>query len=118
MVWLSISIIAILLRRLPCRLDIAWKNRRRRWEQHSRCETMSAAEVGESALGFRHRQKIEQFYRCGRHEWKNENRDLAQGVGGHIEHRALPRRIGLGERPRRFTGKITVRLRHHGPNRI
>src|SRR6516225_5739101 len=76
-------------------LDIARENRRRRRERNACRDAMFAAENGERALGLRNRQKIEQFPRQSRHERQNEDRDLAQDFGSHIEHSALPRGIAL-----------------------
>ena len=53
-----------------------------------------------------------------RHEWQRQNGDLTQHFRGDIEHRALPRRIGLRERPRRLAGKIAIGLGDDGPDRV
>ena len=103
---------------LSLRLDITRKYRRRRRQFCARGDAMFAAEISERALAVRHGQKIEQFPRRRRHERLRQNRDLPQHLGGHIEHGALPRRIGLGQRPRRLAGEIAVGVGHHRPDRV
>ena len=61
---------------------------------------LAAAERGEVALVGRHRQQIEHLCRRRRHERLRQDRDLPQHLGGDVEHRALPLRIGLGLAPR------------------
>ena len=74
--------------------------------------------AAKSALRLRNSQQIEQLRgRCW-HERLRQDRDLPDHLGGDVEHRALPRRIGLGERPRRLAREIAVGVRHHGPDRV
>ena len=116
--WLSTSMCLYCLRRLLLGLDIAREHRRGRRQRRARRDTMRAAETREDALVLRDRQQIEQFCRRRRHERQRQNADLAQHFGGHVEHGALPRRIGLGERPRRLAGKIAIGFGDHGPHRV
>ena len=44
--------------------------------------------------------------------------DLPDHLGGDVEHRALARRIGLGQRPGRLAGEIAVGVGHHRPDRV
>ena len=53
-----------------------------------------------------------------RHHRLGQDRDLPHDLGGHVEHGVLPRRIGLGQRPRRFAREIAVGFRDHGPHRV
>ena len=53
-----------------------------------------------------------------RHERLRQDRDLPDHLGGDVEHGALPRRIGLGERPRRLAGEIAVGVGDHRPDRV
>ena len=79
---------------------------------------MFAAEEGKRPLIGRHRQKIEQLFRRCRHERLRQDGDLPQNLGGHVEHRALPRRIGLGQRPWRLAGEIAIGIGDHRPDGI
>ena len=48
----------------------------------------------------------------------NDLGNLAQHLGGDIEHRALPHRIGLGQRPGRLASEVAVGIGHHRPDRV
>ena len=104
---------------LASRLDIAREHRRRRRQRRARrqaaCAPPSAAKSRSSA-GTASRSSS--FAADVRHERLRQDRDLPDHLGGDVEHRALPRRIGLGERPRRLAGEIAVGVRHHRPDRV
>ena len=109
---------AWLLRRTCRRLDVTRKNRRRCRQCGARGEAMFTVEERKVPFRHGHRQEIKQFRRGGRHERLRQDRDLPQHFGGHVEHGALPHRIGLGQRPRRFAGEIAVGVCHDRPHRI
>ncbi len=66
----------------------------------------------------RHAQQIEQLAGRGRHERLAQDADLAEHLGGDVEHGALPRRIGLGQRPGRLAREIAVGVGDHRPDRV
>src|SRR5882762_9534073 len=95
--WLSTSIV---LRRRG--LDVTREDRHRRWQNDARLDARCSTQRREIAFALRYAETIEQLGRCVRHRGLCENSDLADDLGGHIQHRALTRRIGLGQRPWRF----------------
>ena len=58
------------------------------------------------------------FARGRRHHRLGQDRDLPHDFRGDIEHRALPRRIGLGQRPWRLAREIAVGFGDHRPHRV
>ena len=110
-----------LARRFRFRLDIAREHRRRargRVGAAARCGWPAAerARSRRSPAGMPSRSSSFAG-RCW-HERLSQDRDLPDHLGGDVEHRALPRRIGLGERPRRLAREIAVGVGHHGPDRV
>ena len=74
--------------------------------------------AAKSRSSCRNAEQIEQLAGRVRHERLRQDRDLPDHLGGDVEHRALPRRIGLGQRPGRLAREIAVGVRHHGPDRV
>ena len=100
-------------------LDIAREHRRRRRQR--RCPARAGAR--RRALRNRARPPARRADRAAspadvRHERLRQDRDLPDHLGGDVEHRALPRRIGLGQRPGRFAGEIAVGVGDHRPDRV
>src|SRR6516164_2655116 len=87
-----------LCRRRLC-FDVAWENRRWRWKLLACGDAMAAAEERKRPLAGWHGQEIEELFRRSGHERLCQEGDLPKDLGGHIEHRALLRRIGLGQGP-------------------
>ncbi len=79
------------------------------------CAPPSAAK---SRSPVRHRQQVEQLAGRRRHERLRQDRHLPDHLGGDVEHGALPRRIGLGQRPGRLAGEIAVGVGDHRPDRV
>src|SRR5262249_7789200 len=70
--------------------DRAWGGQRRPGGNPAR-----SAKLAEKSLLGRHGEEIKQFGGRPRHERLRQDRDLADHLGGDVEHGPLPRRIGL-----------------------
>src|SRR5450755_2454736 len=78
------------------RFDVAREYRDRRGQRCARRNSRGAAEHGKKASVARDAETIEQPDRGDGHRRLSQDRDLADHLGGDIEHRLLPFRIGLG----------------------
>src|ERR1700712_2385498 len=111
--WLSTS---IFLRRR--RLDVTREDRHRRGQNDTRLDARCSTQRRKIAFTLRYGETVEQLRRRLRHRGLRENGDLADDLGGHIQHGALTRRIGLGQRPWRLAREIAVGFGHDRPDGV
>src|SRR6202040_2899906 len=71
--------------------DVTREDRDRRRQLRAGGDPVSAAERKELPLLGRHGEEIEQLARRRRHERLGKHGDLADDLGGHVEHGPLPR---------------------------
>ena len=63
-------------------------------------------------------EQIQEFRRGCWREGLSQDCDLPDDFRGDVKHRALPRGIGLGERPRRLAREVAVGVRDHRPDGV